>query len=317
MSTRNLPYPNPLESPDAKLETRRVRWNKVTLVGVGLLGGSLGQAIKKRRLARSVVGFVRRKESLRECLRFKAVVHATLDLHEAISGADLIVLCTPISRMPELLKQMLRSIKPGAVITDVGSVKGSVVRELESLASKAAAHYVGSHPMAGAEKMGVCWARPDLFSGAVCIVTPTRATNRHALRQVQNLWAAVGARVMTLTPEQHDEWVSRTSHLPHVVAATLTNVVLGNSASRKESTLCANGFRDTTRIASGSPEMWRDIAIANRRNIARALDRFSKELLEFKSALMKNDEAAIAKYFERAKSSRDKWVKRARGRSPE
>jgi prephenate dehydrogenase len=310
-------FGNPLESTKSKLETRRVRWKKVTLVGVGLLGGSLGQAVRKRHLAHSVMGFVRRKESERECRKFKAVDSAALDLHKAVSDADLIVLCTPISRMPGLVKQMLPSLKAGVVITDVGSVKGSVVRELELLASKAGAHFVGSHPMAGAEKMGVASARPDLFSGAVCIVTPTQATNRKALRKVIDLWKAVGARVMALTPEMHDEWVGRTSHLPHVVAATLTNVVLGKAGATKESALCANGFRDTTRIASGSPEMWRDIAIANRRNIARAMDQFSKELQGFKRVLLKGDEAGISKYFERAKHTRDEWVKKTRSASPE
>jgi prephenate dehydrogenase len=307
---------NALETTIVTVETRPVRWNKVTLVGVGLLGGSLGQAIMKRRLGRKVVGYVRRKESVRECLKFKAVHSATLNLEEAVSEADLIVLCTPISRMPGLMKKMLPWLKAGAVITDVGSVKGPLSRELEKIAVKSGAHFVGSHPMAGAEKMGVAWARPDLFSGAVCIVTPTRKTNREALGQVTHLWRAVGARVLTLSPEQHDEWVAQTSHLPHVVAATLTNVVLG-AASGKQASLCANGFRDTTRIASGSPEMWRDIALANRRNITKALDRFSKELQVFKRALANGDTGAVSKHFESAKMRRDTWVKRGRSASPE
>jgi prephenate dehydrogenase len=294
-----------------------VRWNKVTLVGVGLLGGSLGQALKKRRLAGSVVGFVRRKASVEECRKFKAVDRATLDLQEAVSGADLVVLCTPIAQMKVLTQQMLPFLKPEAIITDVGSVKAAVVRDLEKVVSRAGAHFVGSHPMAGAEKMGVAWARPDLFEGAVCIVTPAAKSNRSASKKVEALWESVGGRVMTLSPEKHDELVSKTSHLPHVVAATLANVVLGGQPALQQSALCANGFRDTTRIASGSPEMWRDIAIANRKNLALALRKFRAELAAFERDLARGNEVAISKYFAKAKEGRDRWVKSATTASPE
>jgi prephenate dehydrogenase len=304
-----------LESRQTKPETLRVRWKKVTLVGVGLLGGSLGQALKQRRLAGSVVGFVRRRASLNECRKYKAVDVATLDLRQAVEGADLVVLCTPISRMKSLLKDMSTVLKPGAIVTDVGSVKGTVVRELESLAAKAGACFVGSHPMAGAEKMGVAWARADLFEGAVCVVTSTRKSNPGALRKVEALWKSVGCRVMKLSPELHDELVSRTSHLPHLIAAALVNAVLSTTHRREQDQLCANGFRNTTRIASGSPEMWRDIALANRRNLAPALRRFIKDLNTFHRQLVKGDAIAVSRFFERAKRSRDLWVKKARSGS--
>jgi prephenate dehydrogenase len=171
--------------------------------------------------------------------------------------------------------------------------------------------------MAGAEKTGVAWARPNLFERAVCIVTPTPRSDARAVTKVERLWKSVGARVIRLSPAKHDELVSRTSHLPHVLAATLANVVLGDKTEAQQSALCANGFRDTTRIASGSPEMWRDIAIANRRNLRRALDRFAKEIKAFNHALMSGNEPAISKYFKRARQRRDQWVKHAAGRSPE
>jgi prephenate dehydrogenase len=208
-------------------------------------------------------------------------------------------------------------LKAGAVVTDVGSVKGKVVRDLEKLVSRAGAQFIGSHPMAGAEKMGVAWARPNLFEGAVCIVTPSAKSNRAALKKVEALWKSVGGRVMRLSPEKHDELVSRTSHLPHVIAATLANVVLGGKPSLQQGSLCANGFRDTTRIASGSPEMWRDIAMANRKNLGQALEKFGRELAAFKRGLAKGDAAAVSKYFEQAKMGRDRWVKSARTVSPE
>jgi prephenate dehydrogenase len=298
-------------------ETHCVRWKKITLVGVGLLGGSLGMALRKRRLAGSVVGFVRRAASVVECEGLGAVTLATLDLQRAVKGAEVIVLCTPIAQMRGLVEQMLPSLKPGAIVTDIGSVKGSVMRDLETLVARAGAHFVGSHPMAGAEKMGVAAARADLFDGAVCVVTPTRKSNPAAVRKVEQLWKSAGARVLKLTPKAHDNLVSRSSHLPHVVAAQLANLILSPERPKEQGMLCANGFRDTTRIASGSPEMWRDIALANRQNLSRALDAFTDGLEDFKSALKRGDARAVARFFEQARERREQWSKRAGSPSPE
>ena len=300
-----------------KPETRCVHWKKITLVGVGLLGGSLGMAMRKRRLAGSVVGFVRRAVSVVECEGLGAVNLATLDLQRAVEGAELIVLCTPIAQMRGLVDQMLPALKPGAIVTDVGSVKDSVVRDLEALVAKAGAHFVGSHPMAGVEKMGVAAARADLFVGAVCVVTPTRKSNPGAVRKVEQLWKSVGARLLKLTPKAHDALVSRSSHLPHVVAAQLANLVLSPGHSKEQGMLCANGFRDTTRIASGSPEMWRDIALANRKNISRSVDAFVAELKKFQSALKSGDAKAVEKIFATAKQRRDNWCAKGTSTSSE
>jgi prephenate dehydrogenase len=281
------------------------------------LGGSLGMALRKRRLAASVVGFVRRPASVVECESLGAVDLATLDLTRAVEGAELIVLCTPIAQMRSLVKQLLPVLKRGAVVTDVGSVKGSVVRDLESLVAKAGAHFVGSHPMAGAEKMGVAAARADLFAGAVCVVTPTTKSNRAAVRKVDQLWKAVGGRLLRLKPEVHDKLVSRSSHLPHVVAAQLANLILNPQHPREQGMLCANGFRDTTRIAASSPEMWRDIAMANRKNLLQALDKFICALREFRQDLQGEDAPAVAKFFEQAKHRREQWSQGAASHSPE
>ncbi len=298
-------------------ETLPVRWKKVVLAGVGLLGGSLGLALKQRKLADLVVGFVRRKESIKECEEHGAVDSATLDLHEAISGAELVVLCTPIAKMQALAEQMRPALAKGAIVTDVGSVKGSVVRDLEGAIAKAGGTFVGSHPMAGAERMGVVAARGDLFNNAVCVITPTSKTNKTVVEKVEELWRSVGGRPLRLTPELHDELVSRSSHLPHVLAATLANAVLDPKRPKEQGTLCANGFRDTTRIASGSPEMWRDIAVANRENLVEALDLFVEDLREFKRVLKTRNEKAISKFFETAKKRRDEWVRGAASASPE
>ena len=284
-----------------------MRWNKITLGGVGLLGGSLGLALRRRKLAKEIAGYVRREVSIKECERAGATDYATTDLLAAVSGADLIVLCTPLSQMKPLMRQMLPAIKRGAIITDVGSVKGSVVRELESLVAKAGAHFIGSHPMTGGEKQGVLAARAELFECAVCVVTPTQNTNPAAWRKVETLWKDVGARLLRASPDEHDAFVSRSSHLPHLMAATLANLVLDPKLPKEQALLCATGFRDTTRVASGSPEMWRDIAVTNRKQIGRALSGFIAELNKFQSALKRGDAKAIAKFYETAKQRRDNW----------
>jgi prephenate dehydrogenase len=287
-----------------------VQWKRIALVGVGLLGGSLGLAIKQRRLAAAITGYVRRTASVAECVDVGAVDIATQDLLAAVEGADLIILCTPIAQMRTLVEQMLPAVSRGAIITDVGSVKSSVVRDLENLVARAGAHFVGSHPMAGAEKTGVSAARSHLFVNAVCVVTPTRRTNKAAVQKVKRFWKSVGATVLELTPKAHDELVSRSSHLPHVVAAELANLVLHPRRPREQAALCANGFRDSTRIAAGSPEMWRDIALANRENLASALDAFVDELLAFKRELKRGNAEAISKFFENAKQRRDSWAEK-------
>jgi prephenate dehydrogenase len=296
---------------------RGVHFRKITIIGMGLLGGSIGLAVKRRKLARQTAGFVRRRASLNDCERAGAVDFATTDLPAAVWDADLVILCTPLAQMRSRVREMLPALKRGAIVTDVGSVKASVVRELESLVQKSGAHFVGSHPMAGAEKTGVAAARADLFAGTVCIVTPTRKTSRAALTRVKQFWNAIGSRVLDLKPEIHDALVSRSSHLPHVVAATLASHVLNPVHPKQQAALCANGFRDTTRIASGSPEMWRDIALANRKNLDRSLDAFIADLQKFQRGVKKGDAKAITKFFETAKQRRDNWCAGCASPSPE
>jgi prephenate dehydrogenase len=284
-----------------------VQFQKITIVGVGLLGGSIGLAARKFRVAGEIAGFVRREKTIAECEKFSVTDFATTDLPAAVSNSDLVILCTPLSQMLPLTKQFLPALKRGAIVTDVGSVKASVVRELESLIQKSGAHFVGGHPMAGGEKTGVASARENLFEKAVCVLTPAKKSNAIAIHKLEQFWKSLGARVLKLPPEQHDLFASRTSHLPHIVAAALANLVLNPTNPKLQSQLCANGFRDTTRIASGSPEMWRDITLSNRKNLARSLDVFISELQKFQRVLKNADAKAISKTFETAKSRRDSW----------
>jgi prephenate dehydrogenase len=264
-----------------------------------------------------VCGYVRRPSSVQDCEKLGVVDVATRELLPAVQGAELVVLCTPLAQMRELTQGMLAGLQRGAVVTDVGSVKASVVEEVEAMVHSAGAHFVGSHPMAGAEKMGAAAARSDLFANAACVITPTANTHPKALRAAEEMWSAVGARVMSLTPEVHDEFVSRSSHLPHVVAAGLANYVLSPAYPREQALLCANGFRDTTRVASGSPEMWRDIALANRKNLARVLGVFIEDLQELQLALERADSKTIQEFFQTAKERRDRWCSKTASPSPE
>ena len=285
-----------------------MHWQKIALIGVGLLGGSLGLAVRERKLAVKVDGHVRRTASIAECERLGVVDHATREVGRAVEHADLVVLCTPLGQMRELAREFLPCLKPGAIVTDVGSVKGIVVRELEPLVAAAGGHFVGSHPMAGGEKVGVAAARADLFHNAICLVTPTPRSDRGAVLQVEEFWRALGGRPVRISPAQHDDLVSRSSHLPHVVAAELANYVLSPAHPKEQALVCATGFRDTTRIASGSPEMWRDIALANREHLSRVLGVFIEDLVEFRLALDNGDHKAIEEFFENAKARRDQWT---------
>ena len=294
-----------------------MQFRKITIIGLGLLGGSIGLAARKFRVAKEIAGFVRSKKSIADCEKFGAVDFATTDLLAAVSNSDLIILCTPLAQMLPITKQFVPALKRGAIVTDVGSVKAGVVRELESLVQKSGAHFVGIHPMAGAEKTGVAAARENLFENAVCVLTPTKKSDATAVRKLEQFWKSLGARVLKLDAAQHDLLVSRSSHLPHVVAATLANLVLNPASPKQQAALCANGFRDTTRIASGSPEMWRDIALANRKNLSRSVDSFVAELKKFQAALKSGDAKTLEKIFATAKSRRDNWCAKATATSSE
>jgi prephenate dehydrogenase len=307
---------NKLETRKLKPETHGVRFQKITIIGVGLLGGSIGLAVRHRKLAREAAGFVHRAAGLKKCEIVGAVDYATMDLLAAVSNADLVILCTPLSQMRPLAEKMLPALKRDAIVTDIGSVKASVVREIESLIQNSGAHFVGSHPMAGAEKIGITAARADLFANAVCVVTPTKKSNEMALKKVEQFWKSLGARTLRLVPEQHDLLASRSSHLPHVVAATLVNLVLNPAQPKHQAALCATGFRDTTRIASGSPEMWCDIALANRKKLAESLDAFIAKLEKFQRVLKQSNAKAVAKFFETAKKHRDNWCVKGASTSP-
>ena len=289
------------------LNPRVHQWDKITLLGVGLLGGSIGLAAQKYGQAKSVTGYVRRAESVAECTEVGATTEATMDFDAAVADADLLILCTPISAMRALAERLSGKLKPGAIVTDVGSVKSTVVREVEGVVTAAGGHFVGSHPMAGSETAGVKFAKEDLLKGRLCVITPTPKSDPEAVAKVEAFWAALGSRTLQMTPESHDELVSRSSHLPHIVSAVLAGYVLSPDHGEDQGRLCATGFRDTTRIASGDIKMWTDIVAANRKNLAWVLEDLIGELQSFQAALKGQDYNAIGDTLTRAKDLRDAW----------
>jgi prephenate dehydrogenase len=282
---------------------------KLSILGPGLLGGSIGLAARHRKLAARVVIWARRPEAADEAFKLGAADEATTDLAKAAADAELVVLATPIGVMRALAEQMCPSLSDGCVVTDVGSVKYPIVNALTDALAGAArsgagqARFVGSHPMAGSEQSGIEAARRDLFENATCIVTPRDDTDKAALGTVYNFWKALGCSVKTLAPAAHDEIVARISHLPHVVAAAVVNVVCRDGEQRLN--FAGPGFKDFTRIASGPPEMWTEICVENRHEIATAVEQLVEELGHLRAALENADAVELRAMLKRAKHFRD------------
>ncbi len=300
-------FPTLLDSRRLRRFNAPVPLDKLTIIGTGLLGGSIGLAARARSLAKRVSALVRRPESVAECQAFGVADEVTLDLAEAVAGTDLIVLCTPISGMAALAKRTLPHLKPGAVVTDVGSTKQQLVAELTPLCAGAATHFVGSHPMAGSEQTGPAAARADLFDGTVCVVTPTGDTHAGALATVNDFWAGLGSQPVAMPADTHDRLVARCSHLPHLLASALSRRVLDPAHGEQQAQLCATGFRDMTRLAAGSPVMWRDIVGSNRDDILAAIDEFTDELGQLRGLITDDSPEAIEAWLQQAKATRDDW----------
>jgi len=271
----------------------------VAIVGVGLLGGSLGMALRERRLARRVVGVGRRQAALDRALALGAADEATVDLRAAVREAELVVLATPVGAMVGVAREAADAMPRSALMTDVGSTKARLVSAIEGLAG-GRFRYVGAHPMAGSEKRGVDGAAAGLFDGALCFVTPTPRTDARALAAVSELWQALGARVRCLDPAEHDRLLASASHLPHLVAAALVN------STTPDALACAGpGFRDTSRVASGDPRMWADVCLQNRERILDALTRFEQQASALHRILSDGDEPLLLAWLESAKAARD------------
>ncbi|HOW72419.1 MAG TPA: prephenate dehydrogenase [Phycisphaerae bacterium] len=279
--------------------------DRIAILGVGLLGGSIGLALQAHGFTGTRVGIGRRQSSLKKALEYDAVDEVTCDVAAGVAGAQLVILCTPIGRFEGLLRELASALSAGACVTDVGSTKGEVVRLAERLLPRRVG-FVGSHPMAGSEKTGVEYARADLFDEALCLVTPTRRTPSASVRFMLGFWQRIGARTMVVSPARHDMLLARVSHLPHAVAAALVRLAMAQGAID----VAGPGFADTTRIAGGDPAMWTDIFRSNRRSVLKAVDLLVGELRRFRSLLDKDDPKAIDRWLARSQHARQAWIGR-------
>jgi prephenate dehydrogenase len=273
-------------------------FERVAIVGVGLIGGSLGLALRERRLARSIVGIGRNQATLDRALARHAIGEAFTEVGPGVAGADLVVLCTPISRILHDLEALAPVLAPGAVITDVGSTKSEIAAAGDRCYPDG--RFVPGHPMAGSERSGVDAARAELFMEATWALTPTAQTDAEALSNVRSLAAAVGARVVRLTPAEHDEAVAVTSHLPHVLAYALA-AVAGSRAGGSPHLydLAAGSFTSGTRVAHSDPALWREIALSNRDALLSALRESADQTEAVIAALEARDGDALETAFRR------------------
>ncbi|MEK6732621.1 MAG: prephenate dehydrogenase [Candidatus Omnitrophota bacterium] len=274
-------------------------FKRITIIGLGLIGGSLALAIKEKKLAREIVGVSRRKSTVRCAVKEKIVDFATLDLKEGVRDSDFVIIAAPVLEIVKIARIIAPFLKKGAIVTDAGSTKKYIVKGIEKIRLKGA-YFAGSHPVAGSEKSGIKSADKDLFKGACCIITDTKNTNKKALGKIKRFWKALEMKVIIMPLDRHDRLLSKISHLPHAVSVSLVN-----SAGRKDIGLAAGGFRDTTRIASGEPGLWKDIFLTNKDNLARDIKALKRELSRIEVALKNNDSKDLLSLLSRAKSIRD------------
>ncbi len=274
-----------------------MEFNRAVIVGVGLLGGSVGLALRARGMAQHIVGCGRSSESLQQALAMGAVDAIETDLPSACREADLVVVCTPVQCVVPHVLTCLEGIAATGLVTDVGSTKYSICSQL---VGRGDANFCGSHPLAGSEKSGVSYAAPDLFRGRLTVVTPTPHTCPKLAERTEQLWQALGSRTLRMSPLEHDCGVARTSHLPHIVAAAL-------AAETPDALLplAASGWCDTTRVAAGGVELWRQILQQNRLPVLDALQQFTASLELWIEALRRDDSAQIEQLLLAGKQQRD------------
>lgn len=274
-----------------------MKYKRVAIVGVGLLGGSVGLALRARGLAKEVVGWGRRIESLQPALAVNAVDRIETDLEAASHEADLVVVCTPVESIVSNVRKCCAQMAANGLITDVGSTKKTIC---EQLLDTAKGNFCGSHPLAGSDKSGVAFASAKLFEGRLTVVTPTEQTPLALTERTEELWQSLGCRTLRMCPDEHDRGVAQTSHLPHIVAAALAA-----GTPEKLLPLAASGWCDTTRIAAGGVELWRQILVENRQPVLEALEAFAGSLAPWLEALRQGDAQQIEKLLQAGKQKRD------------
>jgi len=277
---------------------------QLAIVGVGLLGGSVAKAARVGGLARRIIGVGRAPERLRPAVDDGTLDAAVTDLDAGVREADFILLAAPVLAIEGLLERVWRAAPDGTLITDVGSTKRNIVRAAERLAATRPLAFVGSHPLAGSEQAGYGVARADLFRGATVVVTPTEGTELEAVKTTTGFWEALGARVTSLDPETHDRTVAAISHLPHLIACALVDGAVRVEPAALD--LAARGFRDTTRIAAGDPDMWTEIFLANRDALSASVEAFRDALADLQRAIDAGGADTLRAELARIKATRER-----------
>jgi prephenate dehydrogenase len=279
------------------------RLTNVSIIGVGLIGGSIGLALRRRRFTGRIVGIGRNPETLARAKKFGCVHETTTSIAQGVASANLVVVCTPVEQIPALIAEAAEHAPRGAIFTDAGSTKAAVVARTEALLHPrfdGLLPFVGSHPIAGGEKTGPEAARADLFDRRTVVITPTASTDDHATDAVEAFWRSLRGQVIRLSPQRHDEVLARTSHLPHLVASALAAATPAEMLP-----LTAGGWSDTTRIAAGDPEMWRQILLANSVQTLKALADFERVLQDLRLAVEAGDGPKVAAILAEGKARRD------------
>jgi prephenate dehydrogenase len=279
-----------------------MHFSKITIIGVGLIGASFALAMRAYNLCSHIVGNGRSLENLQRAKNKKIIDSFELNPVKACKESDLIVLATPVGISVDITKRILGSLKKGTIVTDVGSVKGRLVRDLESLMPEGV-FFVGAHPIAGSDRSGFDSASENIFKGAKCIVTPTEKTEKNILGKVMEIWKTFGSSIKIINPEEHDRIYAAVSHLPHLIAYEIVNTVADINSSYL--TFSGQGFMDATRIASSSPELWRDICILNRDNLLESIEKFQKNLDRVIQYLRVYDSESLERDFQKARALRE------------
>ena len=284
--------------------------NKLVIIGVGLIGGSFALALRKAGLVKHIVGIGRSRENLRRACEMGVIDEIIDDLALALKGADLVFLAMPVGQTGKVMAQISPHLEVRTVVTDAGSTKQDVILAARSFMPGMLKNFVPGHPIAGAELSGVVAASADLFRNKSLVLTPLDESSDEAVTRVTELWQGCGAHVSLMQAEQHDTVLAAMSHLPHVLAFTLMNYICASAGDKPEELLrfAGSGFRDFTRIAGSSPEMWRDICLANREALLKHIDGYQNELTELREMLARNDSQGLESIFTDARDARKQWL---------
>jgi prephenate dehydrogenase len=281
--------------------------NKLVIVGLGLIGGSVAKALRARQAVKRITACGHRESSLKTGLQLGIIDEYKLDLHEALRGADVVIVSAPTLVAEQILVEVLKHADATTLVTDVASVKGNLLRAVEQQFGKVPANYIPGHPIAGSEQSGVTAAKADLFINHRVILTPNEHSDARLLKLAELIWQVAGAEVINMSVAEHDAVLASTSHLPHVLAYTLVDALASQPRGEEMFRYAAGGFRDFTRIAASDPTMWHDISLANREALLPAIDAFTAHLALLRKAIADADGKTLMTTFERAKHARDRF----------